>query len=55
MAAGEPIAPHVGEYRRDVTFTRYYWQLELDEQQQPTGKDILPGGLPPPRCKNDEQ
>ncbi len=28
MAAGERVAPHVGEYRRDVTFTRYYWQLE---------------------------
>jgi carbamoyl-phosphate synthase large subunit len=44
MAAGEPIAPHVGEYRRDVTFTRYYWQLELDAQLRPTGKDILPAG-----------
>ncbi len=47
MAAGERIAPHVGQYRRDVTFTRYYWQLELDEQMQPTGNDILPGGCPP--------
>jgi carbamoyl-phosphate synthase large subunit len=54
MAAGERIAPHVGEYRRDVTFTRYYWQLELDERMQPTGKDVLPGGCPPPRCKNEE-
>lgn len=43
MAAGEPVAAHVGEYRRDVTFTRYYWQLELDERLRPTGKDILPG------------
>ncbi len=49
MAAGEPIAPHVGEYRRNVTFTRYYWQLELDERMQPTGKDITSGGPPPPR------
>jgi carbamoyl-phosphate synthase large subunit len=49
MAAGEQVASHVGEYRRDVTFTRYYWQLELDERMQPNGKDILPGGCPPPR------
>lgn len=54
MAAGERIAPHVGDYRRNVTFTRYYWQLELDEQMLPTGKHILPGGCPPPRCKNDK-
>ena len=42
MAAGEQVPPHVGEYRRDVTFTRYYWQLELDQQMQPTEKEILP-------------
>jgi len=42
MAAGEQVSPHVGEYRRNVTFTRYYWQLELDEQMEPTGKEILP-------------
>ncbi|HWX87860.1 MAG TPA: ATP-grasp domain-containing protein [Solirubrobacteraceae bacterium] len=52
MATGESISPHVGEYRRDVTFTRYYWQLELDPEMKPTGKDILPGGCPPPRCQN---
>jgi carbamoyl-phosphate synthase large subunit len=44
MARGERIEPHVGEYRRDVTFTRYYWQLELDERMRPTGRDIVPGG-----------
>lgn len=44
MAAGEAVEPHVGEYRRDVTFTRYYWQLELDEQMRPTGREIVPGG-----------
>jgi carbamoyl-phosphate synthase large subunit len=49
MAAGEQVQPHVGEYRRGVTFTRYYWQLELDERMQPSGNDILPGGPPPPR------
>ena len=31
MAAGEQIEPHVGEFREGRTFTRYYWQLELDE------------------------
>jgi carbamoyl-phosphate synthase large subunit len=49
MAAGEQVDPHVGEYRRDVTFTRYYWQLELDAQMEPTGKDITTGGPPTPR------
>ena len=44
MAAGEQLSPHVGEYRRNVTFTRYYWQLELDEHMQPTDKQILPAG-----------
>ena len=24
-----------------MTFTRYYWQLELDEQLQPTGREIV--------------
>jgi carbamoyl-phosphate synthase large subunit len=42
MAAGERVDAHVGEYRRDISFTRYYWQLELDERMQPTGKEILP-------------
>ena len=54
MAAGEHLAPHIGEYRRDVTFTRYYWQLELDSKLSPTGNDILTGGCPPPRCKNGQ-
>lgn len=49
MAAGEAVEPHVGEYRRDVTFTRYYWQLELDERMQPTGGDIVADGPPAPR------
>lgn len=42
MAAGEAVEPHVGEYRRNVTFTRYYWQLELDERMRPTGRGIVP-------------
>jgi carbamoyl-phosphate synthase large subunit len=50
MAAGERIEPHVGQYRAGVTFTRYYWQLELDESLGPTGRDIVtPPGPPPPR------
>jgi carbamoyl-phosphate synthase large subunit len=48
MAAGKTVAPHLGEYRRDVTFTRYYWQLELDQKLAPNGKDIVAGGPPPP-------
>lgn len=49
MAAGETIAPHVGEFQEGRTFTRYYWQLELDEQLRPTGREIVPGGPPAPR------
>jgi len=49
LAAGEQVAPHVGEFRAGITFTRYYWQLELDEQLAPTGREILPGGPPAPR------
>jgi carbamoyl-phosphate synthase large subunit len=49
MASGEQLEPHVGEFRAGITFTRYYWQLELDEDLSPTGRDIVPGGPPPPR------
>jgi carbamoyl-phosphate synthase large subunit len=49
MAAGEPVAAHVGEFRAGMTFSRYYWQLELDEHLAPTARDIVPGGPPPPR------
>jgi carbamoyl-phosphate synthase large subunit len=50
LARGERIKPHVGEFRAGVTFTRYYWQLELDERMQPTGRDIVePPGPPRPR------
>jgi carbamoyl-phosphate synthase large subunit len=50
LARGERIAPHVGDFRAGVTFTRYYWQLELDGQLQPTGADVVdPPGPPPPR------
>jgi carbamoyl-phosphate synthase large subunit len=51
MARGEQIEPHVGEFRAGVSFTRYYWQLELDEAMRPTGRDIVePPGPPPPRA-----
>jgi carbamoyl-phosphate synthase large subunit len=50
MASGETIEPHVGEFRAGVTFTRYYWQLELDSELRPTGRDIVrPPGPPAPR------
>ena len=48
MATGEHVSPHVGEFRDGTTFTRYYWQLELDERLEPTGRDIVPGGPPSP-------
>jgi carbamoyl-phosphate synthase large subunit len=50
MACGERIEPHVGEFRAGVTFTRYFWQLELDARLEPTGRDIVrPSGPPAPR------
>jgi carbamoyl-phosphate synthase large subunit len=50
MARGESVEPHVGAFRAGVTFTRYFWQLELDEQMIPTGRDIVqPPGPPAPR------
>jgi carbamoyl-phosphate synthase large subunit len=49
MARGERVEAHVGEFRAGVTFTRYFWQLELDEAMRPTGRDIVaPPGPPPP-------
>ena len=50
MARGEAVEPHVGEFRAGITFTRYFWQLELDEQMAPTGRDIIdPPGPRRPR------
>jgi carbamoyl-phosphate synthase large subunit len=49
MARGETIEPHVGDFRHGHTFSRWYWQIELDEQLQPTGRDIVPEGPRPPR------
>jgi carbamoyl-phosphate synthase large subunit len=50
MACGEAVEPHVGDFRAGVTFSRFYWQLELDEALVPTGRDIIaPPGPPAPR------
>jgi carbamoyl-phosphate synthase large subunit len=50
MARGEAVEPHVGDYAAGRTFTRYYWQLELDEAMRPTGRDLTePPGPPAPR------
>jgi carbamoyl-phosphate synthase large subunit len=48
LARGERVEPHVGDFRDGITFTRYYWQIELDERLRPTGRDIVPGGPPVP-------
>jgi carbamoyl-phosphate synthase large subunit len=50
MARGETIEPHVGDFADGHTFTRYFWQLELDEQLRPTGRDIVAGGPRRPRA-----
>jgi carbamoyl-phosphate synthase large subunit len=50
IARGEVVEPHVGEFRAGMTFTRYFWQLELDDQLRPTGRDIVePPGPRQPR------
>jgi carbamoyl-phosphate synthase large subunit len=48
LASGQAVEPHVGEFRAGRTFTRFYWQLELDESLRPTGREIVPEGLPAP-------
>ena len=50
MANGEKPEPAVGDFNAGTTFTRYFWQLELDAAMQPTGRDIVtPPGPPAPR------
>jgi carbamoyl-phosphate synthase large subunit len=49
MARGERVEPHVGEFRHGHTFTRWYWQIELDPEMHPTGRDIVQGGPRAPR------
>jgi carbamoyl-phosphate synthase large subunit len=44
MAAGETIEPHVGEFDAGMTFTRWFWQIELNESNEPTGRDIVDDG-----------
>jgi carbamoyl-phosphate synthase large subunit len=53
MARGERIEPHVGEFNAGVTFTRWYWQTELDERLRPTDRDIVAGG-PRPATAGEE-
>ena len=48
IARGETVEPHVGEFRSGHTFTRWYWQTELDEGLDPTARDIVPSGPRPP-------
>jgi carbamoyl-phosphate synthase large subunit len=40
MAAGERIEPHVGDFAAGLTFSRYYAELELDADLQPTGREL---------------
>jgi carbamoyl-phosphate synthase large subunit len=47
MARGEVIEPHVGEFTAGLTFTRYFWQLELDALLRPTGRDVVTPPGPP--------
>jgi carbamoyl-phosphate synthase large subunit len=49
MARGESVEPHVGGFRHGHTFTRWYWQIELDAELQPTGRDITADGPRTPR------
>jgi len=49
MARGERIEPHVGDFEAGLTFTRWYWQTELDGDLHPTGRDIVASGPRAPR------
>jgi carbamoyl-phosphate synthase large subunit len=49
LARGEAVEPHVGVFRAGHTFTRWFWQIELDERMEPTGRDITQDGPRPPR------
>jgi carbamoyl-phosphate synthase large subunit len=49
IARGETVEPHVGDFRSGFTFTRWFWQIELDEQLRPTGRDIVGSGPRPPK------
>jgi carbamoyl-phosphate synthase large subunit len=49
MARGESVEPHVGDFRSGLTFTRWFWQTELDGELKPTGRDIVESGPRAPR------
>jgi carbamoyl-phosphate synthase large subunit len=49
LAGGRNVSPHVGAFNDGMSFTRYYWQLELDGELLPTGREIVTGGSPAPR------
>jgi carbamoyl-phosphate synthase large subunit len=49
LAQGERVEPHVGEFLAGRTFTRFFWQIELGADLEPTGRDIVPDGPRPPR------
>ena len=53
MASGESVEPHVGEFRHGHTFTRWYWQTELDADLRPTERDIVEGGPRPATAGED--
>jgi carbamoyl-phosphate synthase large subunit len=52
MARGEKVEPHVGDFRSGFTFTRWFWQIELDESLEPTGRDIVDSGPRPARKRS---
>ena len=37
-----------------MTFTRWYWQIELDERLRPTGRDIVAGRAAPAALEREE-
>jgi carbamoyl-phosphate synthase large subunit len=55
MARGERVEAHVGEFRAGVTFTRWYWQIELDERLAPTPRDIVTSGPRPPTAGREAE
>src|SRR3954454_23072541 len=47
IARGERVEPHVGEFQAGHTFTRWYWQIELDDRHEPSARDIVSRGPRP--------
>ena len=50
MAAGERVEPHVGDFEAGMTFTRWFWQTELDADmaRRDALVDELQRRTPPP-------